>query len=213
MSVQCFLRSYLQPAVGTIVIPWNVVALYPQASRLAKIPVGTLLSSAWSVRCGSVRDQAGGGKCILQLKTPIFCHNLGNVLAKGQRKQCSAQWPLHGSLERLQPHTFVRYRTDFKFVSVNTSFSLALPSSAQLIATGISSRLYLSWHHNHSLHEHLREGMAMSVNKVRGSSREHRAPLAQCCRDGLTHYHLSSMNEARVAPLGRHGTTDHWRKQ
>lgn len=139
-----------------------------QASRLAKIPIGTLLSSIRSVARGSVRDQAGGKKCMLQLKTPIVCHDLGNVLAKGQRKQLQPSGLSHGSLEWLQPHTFVRLWTDFSFVSLNTSFSPASPSSPQSITVGVSSHLHMGWHRNHSLNQRLRGVTAASVNKVQG---------------------------------------------
>lgn len=68
----------------------------------------------------------------------------------------------HGSLECLQPHTFVRLWADFRFV--NTSFSLALPSSPQLMAVCLSSHLGMGWHH--PLNQHLRDIRAMSGNKV-----------------------------------------------
>lgn len=70
----------------------------------------------------------------------------------------------HGSLECLQPHTFVRLWADFSFVSVNTSFSPALPSSPQSMVVCFSSHLGMGW--RHPLNQHLRDVRAMSGNKV-----------------------------------------------
>lgn len=58
----------------------------PQASRLAKIPIGTLLPSVWSVRCGSVRDQAGEKKVHAATKNPNHLSRSGKCIGKGSEK-------------------------------------------------------------------------------------------------------------------------------
>lgn len=58
----------------------------PKASRLVKIPIGTLHSLIWSVRCGSVRDQAGGKNLHVATKNLNHLPRSRKCIGKGSEK-------------------------------------------------------------------------------------------------------------------------------
>lgn len=159
--------------LGQLSFPGMWSPFGPQASCLAKTRISTLLSSIQSIRWGSERDQTEQ-KLSLQLKPQIICHNLGNVLAKGQRKQ-----PLNPVASPLAPWSGSSLTPLLVSGQISVFPPSALPSlqhcphrlnpsppAAPLTCIGAGTI-------NHSLNQHLTEVMAMSVNKVWGFEREH----------------------------------------
>jgi len=57
-----------------------------KASRLTKIPICTLQSLIWSVRCGSVRDRAGRKKLHAATKNSNHLPRSGKCIGKGSEK-------------------------------------------------------------------------------------------------------------------------------
>ena len=86
MHVQCFLCSYLQPAVGTVVVPWNVVTLRSSSEPPCQdtdqhTGLLNLVSQVWKCEGPGRREKVHAAT-----KNPNLLSRSGKCIGKGSEK-------------------------------------------------------------------------------------------------------------------------------